>query len=283
VENRKRRLILIALVISFAINTGLAIFVAIIAISPRSSNQVKSVEPAASQITTAVDYQLLNEVLAYIDRDYFYSDNLTPQGISRGAAKGIVQSLGDKYSVFLDPATTKQESTSYSGSYKGIGAYIGTDKNNQIVIISPMDNSPAKEAGLKSGDVILKINDIVTSDLSVTEASLTIQGEAGSEVTLLILREGVDTPFEVKLTRRAITIQSVYYEINNGIAYIRISQFLQNTGSELHKDLQEINKQKVNGIILDLRDDPGGLLDQAIDVASEFLESGIVVKSLDNQ
>lgn len=281
-NQNKHRLLLVGSIVSLSINVILIIVVVILfAVPPVQKNNV--VINSSTKSGAIHQFQLVDEVWNVINENYFYNKNLDPQKFNRGAAKGMVQALDDKYSVFLDPPEAKQESIEYSGNYQGIGAYVGSNKNNQLVIIAPMDGSPAKEAGLKTGDVILKINDVVTIDLSVVEASLLIQGKGGTEVTLLISREDQAAPFEVKLTRRSIVIPSVHYEINEGIASITLSQFLKNTGSELHKALQDISKQNVQGIILDLRNNPGGLLDQAINVASEFLDGGVAVKSLDNQ
>lgn len=228
------------------------------------------------------EFNILVDVWKMLAKNYVDKGKIDAKKLSQGAAKGMMEALGDPYSAYVDPDMHKLEMSSLRGEYQGIGAYVGL-KDKQLTIISPIAGSPAEEARIKPGDKILEINGKTTEGMSVTEAALKIQGPAGSSVKLLILREGETKPFEVSIVRRKITILSVYSEKRDNIGYIRLTGFLQKTDSELVSALKSmIAEGKVDGIVLDLRNNPGGLLDAAVDVASEFISDGVVVDVVDS-
>lgn len=194
-----------------------------------------------------------------------------------GAIKGMVEALGDPYSAFMEPGAEKQLLEDLSGQIEGIGAEL-TVKDGKLLIVAPLDDSPAKAAGLKAQDEILEINGEITSSMTLDDAISKIRGKAGTEVTLLINRQGFGQPQEFKIKRAKITVKSVKYEMKGNIGYIKINQFGDDTSSLAKAAAEEIVKQNPKAIILDLRDNPGGYLDASIDVASLFMERGVVVK-----
>ncbi|MDD5464632.1 MAG: S41 family peptidase, partial [Candidatus Moranbacteria bacterium] len=156
------------------------------------------------------------------------------------------------------------------------GAEIG-NKNNQIVIIAPLADTPAQKAGLKAGDLLLKIDNQDTQGMTISDAVSKIKGPKGTEVTLTISRPGEFDSKEFKITRDTIVIKSVSFEMKDNIAYVKISSFMDTTTSEFKKTVIDILAKNPKGIVLDLRDNPGGYLDSAVDVSSEFIEDGTIL------
>jgi carboxyl-terminal processing protease len=226
------------------------------------------------------EFLAISQAWDVLQKNYVDKTMLDPVKMAQGAIRGMVEAVDDPYTEFFSPQSYEANIVDYTGIYKGIGAYIGK-KDKQIVIIAPMPGSPAEDAGLKSGDMILKIDGQSTAQMNSDEASLKIRGPAGSTVLLLVYREGDKEPFELKLTRREIKLDSVKFEMRGQMAYIRIQQFILPTMSDFRKALQEAYTKGAKGIILDLRDNPGGLLSEAVDVVSQFLTRGIAVKIVD--
>lgn len=209
-----------------------------------------------------------------------YVGQYSAQEMVRGAIKGMVESLGDPYSAFMEPGTNQMFLEDLSGEIQGIGAEI-TLKDGKLLVVSPLDGSPAKNAGLKPQDEILEIDGEKTNDMSLDEAIGKIRGKAGTEVTLLINRSGFSTPKEFKIKRAIIVIKSVQSEMKGNVAYIKITQFGDDTSTLAKQAADEIASKNPHSIILDLRDNPGGYLDSAVDVASLFMNKGVVVKEQD--
>jgi carboxyl-terminal processing protease len=228
------------------------------------------------------DFEIIQEAWNMLSSTYVDRTKIDAKKLSEGAVKGMVEALGDPYSSYVDPEMHKLEMNSLRGTYEGIGAYVGT-KDKSITIIAPIAGSPAEEANLKPGDKIVKIDGISTTGMSLTEAALKIQGPKGTTVMLNILREGDTEPFEISVIRRSIAIKSTTLEMKETIAHIRLTGFLQNTGSELESALKEAINKGATGIILDLRNNPGGLLDAAVDTSSQFLSTGTVVDVVDSE
>ncbi|OGO17435.1 MAG: hypothetical protein A2Z02_05040 [Chloroflexi bacterium RBG_16_48_7] len=282
-EENQRRQIPIGFIISLVFNCllfGAVIFLVVYQIPGL-------MKPSSPQ--TAInkelpkEFNVLNEAWSIINSDYVDKTKIDSQKLGDGAVKGMIDALGDKFSVFVDPANTKLEANQLTGKFTGIGAYVGLSKDRVIMISAPMDNSPAKEAGLKSGDLIIKIDGVETRNMTITDAALKIQGPAGTTVTLQIYRDGVDQPFDVKITRRQIDIQSVSAELKDDILYVALRGFQQNSSNDLIKALKDGVDKKATGIVLDLRNNPGGLLDSAVKVTSQFLDKGTVTKVIDNK
>jgi carboxyl-terminal processing protease len=222
------------------------------------------------------DFSLLSDAWKILSKSFVDKDKLDPKKLSQGAIKGMMEALNDPPSFYVSPETHKLEMSSLTGRYTGIGAHIST-KDKVLTIVSPMAGSPAEEAGIKPGDKILEIDGKSTEGMSPTDAALKIQGLAGTTVKLLLFREGEAKPFEKSLMRREITITSVSYEKRDRIGYIKLSGFMQKSDSEMLSALKFLKAEGIDGIVLDLRNNPGGLLGAAIDIASEFLPGGNVV------
>jgi len=216
-----------------------------------------------------------------ISQDYVDKEKLDPNKLTQGAVKGMVEALDDPYTSYLDTTAYELSMRSLEGKFEGIGAYVAI-KNEQITIIAPIADSPADRAGIRAGDVILKIDGRSTSGMSLAEAVLSIQGPKGTTVTLHILHQGETEPEVVEIVRAEIEVPSVNFEMKGDIAYIAITYFSERTSEELASKLEGITPQ-ATGIILDLRSNPGGLLNTVIDVAGFFLKEGVVVDVVDNQ
>jgi len=204
-----------------------------------------------------------------------YDGKLDYQKMIYGAIKGMTESLGDPYTTFLTPEEAKAFEDELSGSISGIGAEVGI-KNGKLTVISPIDDSPAKKAGIQSGDHIAMIEDEATDGMSVSVAVSKIRGEAGTKVRLKIIRAKEVKDFEI--TRTVFTVKSVKSEIvQSNIGHISITRFDEKTPQELRNTLEDYEGRNVKNIVLDLRDNPGGYLDSSIKVASEFVRSGVIV------
>jgi carboxyl-terminal processing protease len=197
--------------------------------------------------------------------------------LMQGAISGMLGSLGDPHTSYMDPAQFKDANSSLSGAYEGIGAYVDTT-GTFLKVISPISQSPAEAAGLKSGDLIIAIDGNSMKGINPELVRQKVLGPAGSVVTLTIQREGVDNPIDVKITRAKITIASVESKtLDNDIAYIKLNTFGDTTTSELTTQLKQLLAKKPKGLILDLRNNGGGYLQTAVEVASQFVKEGVVV------
>jgi len=217
-----------------------------------------------------------------IFQDYVDKDKLDTGTLAQGAIRGMVEALDDPYTAYLDAETYQLGLSNLEGKFEGIGAYVGVE-DGQIMIIAPIADSPAAKAGIKAGDIILGINGRSTSEMSLEEAVLYIRGPKETSVRLLILHQGETKPQEIEIVRAKIELSSVHFEMKGDIAYINITYFSERTNEELSPVLQSITQEAATGIILDLRSNPGGLLETVVDVASRFLKEGIVVDVVDNQ
>lgn len=222
-----------------------------------------------------IDFRLFWNVWDLIGQKY--AGNIDYQKMLYGAISGMVNSLGDPYTVFMNPDEAAKFSDEMKGVFEGIGAEIGM-KDNQLVIISPIENSPAQKAGLLAGDKILKIDDKETQGMSLSEAVSKIRGTKGTEVKLLVGRNGFTEPKEFKITRDVIEVKDVTWEMKDeNIAYIKVRSFGENSSAEFKDIVAEVLAKNPKGIILDLRNNPGGYLDSSVEIASKFIPEGIIV------
>jgi len=223
------------------------------------------------------DFSSLNDIYALMQRNF--DGQIDNQKAVDGAKAGLVAAGGDPYTVFLDAKSAKELSDDLTGKLSGIGAEIGI-KNNILTIIAPIADTPAAAAGLKSGDLIAKINNEDTSGMTVDTAVSKIRGDAGTKVTLKIVRTGTPQAFDVTITRANITVPSVKSSLKNGnVAYINITRFSPDTADLVDKAATDLKAQGATRVVLDLRNDPGGYLDAGVSVASQFLDTGKTVVS----
>ncbi len=196
---------------------------------------------------------------------------------AEGAIAGMVASLGDPYTTYLSAEQNKELSDDLKGSLSGVGIEVGI-KNDKLSVIAPIDDAPAAKAGIKAGDIIVAVNGEETSSMSLDMAVSKIRGKKGSEVTLTIVR-GSSSPKEYKITRDEITVASVKTEMKEGgIGYIKISRFGDDTVEAVQSATKSLTSNGARVVIIDLRDNPGGYLDGAVDVTSQFLAKGVIVE-----
>jgi carboxyl-terminal processing protease len=229
-----------------------------------------------------LNLDIVEEAWNIIQQDYVDRDNIDANKLTQGAVRGMVEALDDPYTAYLDTTAYELSLKNFEGKFEGIGAYVTADKEGQIAIIAPIADSPAEKAGIRTGDVILEIDGQSTEGMSLIEAVLNIRGPKGTSVTLSILHQGETEPELVTIVRAEIELLSVHSELKEDIAYIEITYFSERTAQELASVLENINQQ-ATGIILDLRNNGGGLLDTVIDAAGFFLHEGIVMDMVDNQ
>ncbi|WP_246105327.1 S41 family peptidase [Sporomusa termitida] len=204
-----------------------------------------------------------------------YVEEVPVETLMAGSIKGMVNSLNDPHSIYMDAKMFKEFMIETEGSFGGVGIVIGT-KDKLLTVVAPIEGTPGEKAGIKSGDQILKIDGQDTKDLALDEAVSKIRGPEGSKVVLTILR-GQELQ-EYTLTRSNIQIKTVAGRmLENNIGYIRIAMFNENTGNDFIHKLQELEQEGLQSLVLDLRDNPGGLLDESVKVASQFVPKGPVV------
>jgi len=212
-----------------------------------------------------------------------YYEKVDQEKMINGAINGMVESLDDPYSDYMDSEEAKGFHESISSSFEGIGAEI-QEQDGNITIVSPIKDSPAEKAGLKPNDKVISVDGKSIQGMSATEAVLLIRGEKGTTVKLSIQRPGVEDLMEVPIVRDTIPIETVYGEmLEDGIAKVQITSFSENTAKELVSTLQTMKDQGMKGLILDLRQNPGGLLDQAIAISSLFLPDNEVVVQVEDR
>lgn len=249
--------------------------------------------PPAGQ---ALDMKLFYDVLDRVNQGYYDKSKIDAGKLLQGAINGMLLSLGDPYTSFFPPKQNSEFKTQLAGEFSGIGAELSLTSENKIMVVAPLDDSPAQKAGVRAGDLVLKVDGEDTSGWAVAQAVEKIRGPKGTTVDLSILHEKEKNPTNIKIVRDTIVIKSVTgwvknylcsrdecSENSNGkqIAYIRLSQFGDKTNDEWTTTVNSINgklaNKKAAGIILDLRNNPGGYLNDAVFIASEFLNSGVVV------
>jgi len=229
------------------------------------------------------DYVLINQAWDAIYQNYVDQSKLDKVIQSRGAIKGILESLDDPYSTFLDPSDYQLFEADLEGNFQGIGAQISINSNDQPVITATIENSPAARSGLKAGDIILAVDGKSTGDMSLTEIVLNVRGPEGTTVIMTVLHRDETAPVDIKIIRAKISQSTVSSQMKNDILYIRIREFAETTNEDINNILFANDLQSTNGIILDLRSNPGGLVTAVIDVTSHFIKEGIIITMVDNQ
>lgn len=214
------------------------------------------------------------EVMSMVRK--YYVEEVKTKDLIYGAVKGMLSSL-DPHSSFMPPDAYKEMQVETKGEFGGLGIQIGM-KDKFLTVIAPIDDTPASRAGIKAGDKIVKINKESTRDMSLQDAVTKMRGAPKTSVTISILRDGWEGPKDFTMIREIIKIKSVKSKVlDDGIGYIKISQFQEQTASDLSAVINKMTEDKINSLVLDLRNNPGGLLNSAIDVASKFLPKGKLV------
>ena len=223
---------------------------------------------AQAKSETYEDLKLFTQALELVKNKYV--EDPKTRELIYGAIRGMLSSL-DPHSSFMTERAYKEMDMDIRGEFQGVGIQIGV-KNSQLTVISPIEDTPADRAGIAAGDKILKINDDWTKDLTIEEAVDKMRGPKGTRVRLLIFREGWDKPREFPIIRDVIKVQSVKYKMLDAeIGYVKITQFQGMTGVDLEKALKKLTEKGMKKLVLDLRNDPGGMLDASVDVSSMFL------------
>ncbi len=223
---------------------------------------------------TYEELKVFTEVLSLVQKNYV--EETKSKDLVYGAIKGMLNTL-DPHTSFMPPEVYKEMQVDTKGEFGGLGIQIGI-KDNMLTVIAPIEGTPADKAGIKAGDKIIKIDGKPTKDMTLIDAVGKLRGQKGTKVAITILREGVADPFDVVITREVIKIQSVRSKVVEGnIGYVRITQFQEQTGDDLKKALKKLESDKVQSLIIDLRNNPGGLLTMAVEVSEQFVESGKLI------
>lgn len=232
-------------------------------------------DTGASYLADDVNFRMFWDVWNHIKESY-YKQPVSEKDLFYGALQGLVSGVDDPYSVFFDPGDTELFTQELEGSFSGVGMEIGI-RDDQLQVIAPLPETPAEKSGMRSGDKIFAIDGEDTTGITVEDAVFKIRGEVGTTVVLTIRHDGVDEIEEISIVRDTIEIDSLEWEIEDNIAIVSMYSFNDDTSRLFNSAIQEILTSDVYGVILDLRNNPGGLLDVAVDVASEWVNGRPVV------
>jgi carboxyl-terminal processing protease len=223
----------------------------------------------------SVDFQTFWTVWDKVSQKFVDRSKIQPQKMLDGAISGMMASLGDPYTVYLPVKQNTESKEDLQGSFEGIGAQLGL-KGKNVIVIAPLADTPAERAGVRAGDHIYKVNDTIVDGKSLPEVVTLIRGPKGTKVKLTLKREGVKNEIVKEITRETIIVKSVTVSFKNDVAVIKLSRFGDRTDEEWMKTISEISRKgdKVKGVVLDMRNNPGGYLNGSVFVASEFLGSG---------
>lgn len=228
-------------------------------------------------------FKIFSQAFQIVKSNYVEPDEATSKKLVYNAIRGMLENL-DAHSGFMEPEATKEMEVETKGFFGGIGIEI-TIKDNVLTVVAPIDDTPASKAGILAGDQIIKIENKLTKGMTVQDAVKLLRGTPGTPVTIHIMREGFKELKEVRLVRDVIKIKTIKFKLlNDQYAYIRVTQFQEQTTNDFKKALAELQKDReLKGLILDLRNNPGGLLDQAVKLADEFLKDGVIVFTKDRE
>lgn len=245
---------------------------------------------SAKSVSGDVDTRVMNDVLSRLRENYLKPENIVDKKLMYGAASGMTASLGDPYTAFFPPTENSRSKEDLKGEFGGVGIQLGFVEKT-LAVMTPIKDSPAMKAGIKAGDLILKIKDESkginkdTSGINIEEAVNLIRGEKGSTVILNIYSEGGKEARDIPLVRDVINVPSTELSWVDGgkVAVIKVNKFGEKTLPEWEKFVDEIKAKKASGVILDLRNNPGGYLQRAVDLGSEFISEGVIVKQRDRK
>jgi carboxyl-terminal processing protease len=277
-ESKLRRLIIL---IIFALLLSGSSFYAGFCVSNYYADQadasaVKLDAPKIKVSSKDFDAALFTKVWNMLTNTYVDHDQLDQKKMFYGALRGLVASAGDPYTVFFDPEENEAFQSDVSGKFEGIGAEIGL-KDEIITIIAPLSEMPAEKAGLRAGDKIIEIDGLSTVGLTVDAAVKKIRGPEDTTVVLTIVREGAKDPLKITVKRAVITIKSVKVSVKDGVSIIKISNFNESTDAEFNQAVTEVLAGKSKDLIIDLRNNPGGYLDVAINMIGRWIGTDVAV------
>ena len=234
--------------------------------------------PSASPTPTLQSqFGLFWEVWQIVDGEYYDRSALDYERLTYGAIRGMLEALGDPHTSFADPAIARVSEEDMQGSFDGVGIQVEM-KDGRLTVVAPIDDTPGARAGIRPGDVIIRVDDTDATQLSLMEAVARIRGPRGTKVRLTIAREGAAEPLVFEIARAEIRPVNVQTKLLEGsIGYVRLNSFTANSGEELKAALGSLLEQRPKALILDLRNNPGGLLQAAVDVSSQFLKDGVVL------
>lgn len=222
-----------------------------------------------------LELRKVQQVYQELQNEFFFKEGLDPEILEYGAVKGFVNAVGDPYTYFLNPEENKEFEEVINGSFEGIGAEIGLNEQREIIIIAPLEGAPAKRAGLQPQDVLLQIDQHLTVGITLDEAVKLIRGPKGSTVNLLVGRSGLPDPIRIPILRDVIEIPILKWELRNtNIAYIQLFNFHERAAQTFEKAAKQILNSGARSIILDLRGNPGGILQEAVAIGGWFIEKG---------
>ncbi len=227
---------------------------------------------------SSIDMDIFWEAWGAAEASFLYKDKIKTQDQVYGATKGMVKALGDPYTTFMDPTDNAKFEENMNGEFQGIGAEIGI-RDDRLTVVTPLKGTPAELSGLKAGDQIWQIDEESTLGISIEEAVQQIRGPKGEKVTLTVVRKDEKKPIDIIIVRDNIVIQSVEWEMKGDIALITISSFGNNVLRDFSKAVSEIILEEPAGIIIDLRNNPGGLLTDTVKIATEFVPGKSIVKT----
>lgn len=235
-----------------------------------------------------IDFKLFWETWDLVSQKYIDKKAIDPQKLYYGAIAGMVAAIGDPYTVFLPPESQKNIKEQLNGSFEGVGMQLGYNKDKRLVVIAPLKDTPAEKSGIMAGDIILSINKKDVTNISLPDAVSMIRGPKGSTVALSLFRENEDKPRELSLKRDTIIVRTVDLTMEKTksgkpVAYIKLSGFGEKTDDEWDSAVSELMSKAPQGVIVDVRNNPGGFLQSAVYVASEFLDAGPIVIQEDAQ
>jgi carboxyl-terminal processing protease len=218
-----------------------------------------------------------------LNQEFVNREDLDPKKLSEGAIRGMLEALDDPYSSYLDPRHHQLQREDFRGVFEGIGAQV-TMREGKLTIVAPIPDTPAERAGIRPGDIILEVDGESTEGITLMEAVFKIRGPKGTPVTLLVLHKGEEKPVPITIIRDVIKVRTVRVEnLPDGVVHLTITSFLENTDEELKEALRQIKRDGARGIVLDLRNNGGGLLDTTVRVASQFLKTGLVLYEVDGR
>jgi carboxyl-terminal processing protease len=221
-------------------------------------------------------FRVFWEAWRVVEREYYNRPAIDSQKMIYGAIKGMVDAVGDPYTVYQTPAQREVSETDLRGSFDGVGIQVDV-RDGKLTVVSPIDDSPADQAGIQPGDVVTHVDGVPILNKTLNDTIGLIRGPRGTQVTLTVARPNVADPLEFTLTRAEIKVDSVRARmLDQGVGYVRISTFAANTGAELSAALKGLLDQQPKGIVIDVRSNPGGYLHSSVDAASQFVEAGKV-------